>query len=218
MFRYPHSKLMVFSKAPIPGEVKTRLAKTLGDTVAAEIHRFLVRHCLKSISSTNLAPIELWCSPSSNHPFFYQCRDEFGVTLENQGEGNLGERMSQAFVATLSDTQSALVIGTDCPSINVDYLDEAFTRLTEKECTVIGPAEDGGYVLLGMAKHHSSLFDDISWGTDKVFEETRSKVSGVLELLPLQCDIDDEKDLWKFRKEMSGITLESDFRRFLEAM
>lgn len=214
--RFPQSKLMVFSKAPIPGQVKTRLAKTIGDVAAAKVHEYLVRHSLSTVSSLNLAPVELWCAPSSRHLFFQQCRDEFDIVLKEQPEGDLGQRMLHAFSSALSDAQSAIVIGTDCPSINAGYLYEAFSRINEKQCTVIGPAEDGGYVSLGISQLNPDLFENISWGSELVFEQTCGKVVGETELLSLLWDVDDEKDLIRLRQQMVELQLEDDFKAFLE--
>jgi len=219
---FPQSRLMVFCKAPELGKVKTRLSKPFdergleGKQIAVEAHEYLALHTLRNITETNSAPVQLWCSPDKSHPFFQKCEDEFWVELKNQGQGDLGERMSRAFDDVLSKHDSAVVIGTDCPLLNSSIVEETFTLLQESECSVIGPAEDGGYVLLGLSENQPDIFNGITWGSSRVLGETLKKLSGnVRELLEL-WDVDRPEDLQRLQREANKLGLGDGFRRFLD--
>ena len=219
---YPKSRLMVFCKAPEVGEVKTRLSRPFnergvdGYKIAADIHEYLAIHTLRNLTETNIAPVQLWCSPDKSHPFFQQCEKNFNVELRNQGQGDLGERMSRAFNDVLLKHDSAVIIGTDCPMLTVSIIEEAFARLHERECTVIGPAEDGGYVLLGLSKCQPDIFTDIEWGSSRVLNETLNKIRGQVSELPEMWDVDRPEDLQRLQTKAVGLGLSDEFRRFLE--
>ena len=211
---YPDSRILVFCKAPVTGKVKTRLAETVGEDAAATIHEFLAWHCLKKISKENIAPIELWCAPDARHEFFRRCETVFDVSLKVQKGKCLGERMENAFADALPQTQSSLVIGTDCPAITPSYLRTALSVL-EKHNTVLGPAEDGGYVLLGLRQPQPSIFSDMPWGSSRVLDETISRLKGDLHQLDVLWDVDRVEDLNRLRKASHELQLERDFSEFL---
>ena len=168
--------LIVFAKAPIPGQVKTRLIPLMGPKAAAALHEELVIHTLTMAVKANLGQVDLWCSPSCKHPFFIRCSREFRVELYKQSEGDLGKRMGDALKKTLDKASHAILIGTDCPSFTEKDRKEA-ARTTKRGATaVIGPAEDGGYVLIGMSHYSPELFRGIPWGTGSVMEETRKRL------------------------------------------
>lgn len=221
---YPQSRLMVFCKAPEAGEVKTRLSKTFdergmnGGKIAASIHEYLAIHTLRNLTKNNCAPVQLWCSPDRSHSFFQQCEDEFKVELKDQGQGDLGERMSRAFDDVLSSYNNAVVIGTDCPILNGSIVEQAFTELYEGSGSVVGPAEDGGYVLLGLSIKQPDIFQGISWGSSQVLDETLKKLSGDVRELPELWDVDRSEDLKRLQREANELELSEDFRRFLESV
>jgi uncharacterized protein len=126
--------------------------------------------------TANVGPVALWCAPGLGHPFFDRCAEEFGVELYPQINGDLGRRMGYAFDQTLKVSESALLIGSDCPSLSCDDLEKAMGILAKRADAVIGPAEDGGYVLLGLRRYGPELFEGISWGGDAVLAETRSRL------------------------------------------
>ncbi|MEO6697527.1 MAG: TIGR04282 family arsenosugar biosynthesis glycosyltransferase, partial [Gammaproteobacteria bacterium] len=146
------ARIMVFAKAPVAGTVKTRLIPALGAHGAAALHTTLTRHSIATAVNAPLCPVELWCSPDAHHPFFAQCQKDFGVTLQQQQGNNLGERMAQAFDTVLQQHPYAVVIGTDCPTLTTQDLRAALNALHEGFDAVIGPAEDGGYVLIGLRR------------------------------------------------------------------
>jgi len=209
---------MVFCKAPEAGKVKTRLAVSVGEQVAATVHEYLAWHCLQKVVNANLAPIELWCSPTIDHPFFQRCKNEFGVSLKTQAGGDLGNRMLHAFADGLSNKPYAVVIGTDCPALDGQYLEASFAALEGGVDTVIGPAEDGGYVLLGLSRIQEPLFKDMPWGTSEVLLETLSRTTGNVKEMPLMWDVDRVEDLMRLRNEINALQMEAPFVDYLGAM
>jgi rSAM/selenodomain-associated transferase 1 len=168
--------IAVFAKAPVPGEVKTRLVPLLGDIAAAELHALLVRRALATAIKAALGPVELWCAPDRGHPFFEACAAEFGIALRDQRGGDLGERMLATFETLLASASTALLIGSDAPALSSADLIAAAAVLRDGKDAVFQPAEDGGYVLVGLRRPIESLFRGLRWSTDDVWKETRSRL------------------------------------------
>ena len=195
--KYPHARLLLLTKAPDPGQVKTRLIPLLGEVAAAELYSQLVHDCLGLCTHAALSPVDIWCSPSSEHPFFQQCKARYQATLHTQVPGDLGQRMSRAIKTTLEGADYAVVIGADCPALCLADLVDAFNALDTGTDVVIGPAEDGGYYLIGMRNHHTSLFTDIPWSTSAVLPVTEERIRTQnlrLQMLPLRKDLDTPED------------------------
>jgi len=195
----PDCHIMIFAKAPVPGRVKTRLIPALGEDGAAELQRQLIARTLRTAAAAGLGAPELWCTPDPDDPFFATCAERHGVSLRTQAEGDLGTRMAHALDASLASGVPGLLIGCDCPVLTAPYLREAAAALTGESDAVFGPAEDGGYVLIGLARGPSTpLFEDISWGTATVMRETRARLARGnwrwRELAPL-WDVDRPDDL-----------------------
>ncbi|MBI2311742.1 MAG: TIGR04282 family arsenosugar biosynthesis glycosyltransferase [Betaproteobacteria bacterium] len=198
------SPILVFAKAPEPGKVKTRLVPLLGADGAAALHRDLVRHALATANSAGLGPVELWCAPDERHPFFAACAQEFGIALKPQGEGDLGARMLRAFEATLGQTPRALLIGSDCPSLTSEDLRNAACALETGNDAVFTPAEDGGYMLVGLTRAAPELFEGVAWGTPMVMAETRKHLSELgwhWQELPTRWDVDRPEDYARLVRE-----------------
>lgn len=195
-----NNALIIFVKNLIKGHVKTRLANTMGDEAAMDIYKQLLLNAHDNIHSLETDKI-----------IFYSEFIEDDIWQNNLfqkkiQEGNdLGERMKNAFKSSFTaGYKKAIIIGTDCPGINKDILENALLKLNDFDL-VIGPATDGGYYSLGMKKEHPFLFQDIEWSTDSVFQNTielcrKNKLSYFL--LPELSDIDDEKDLIHFETLM----------------
>lgn len=195
---FPDGVILIFAKAPVAGEVKTRLIPVLGAPGAARLHERLVRHCIAEASAAGLCPVQLWCAPDTEHPFFTQCRKEFGVTLHIQQGTDLGARMAHALRAALETASSAVIIGTDCPALTAHDLRAALDALQQGYDAVLGPAEDGGYVLLGLRRAALELFENIPWGTAQVLDLTRARLKRLQwrwHELPARRDIDRPQDL-----------------------
>lgn len=185
----------VFAKAPVPGEVKTRLVPLLGEESAAELHSVLVRRALATARAAALGPVTLWCTPETGHPFFQSCSEAYGVALQAQKGGHLGERMARALEAMLA-RGPGLIIGSDCPALTVDDLHAAARSLATHDA-VVQPAEDGGYVLVGLSKPVPGLFEGIDWGEGKVMRDTRTRLRAARATwreLPARWDVDRPAD------------------------
>jgi len=195
--KHPDSRLLLLSKAPEPGKVKTRLAEFMGEDAAAGLYEKMVHACLTMCTSADLCPLEIWCSPSTDHVFFQQCQKRYHSNLHLQVEGDIGQRMSHAIMSALQRTEHAVLIGADCPSLSAVELDAAFAALKAGTDVVLGPAEDGGYYLIGMSVHHAELFQNIPWSTDRVLAETQQHLRALgmnWHTLPVHRDIDTAED------------------------
>lgn len=194
---FPDHRLMVFAKAPIPGRVKTRLAGHLGAIGAARLYRRMLRETLEMAVAARLCPVELWCAPDRNHPFFRRCRRDPGVSLHTQRGADLGIRMDRAFRDVLGRARGALVIGGDCASVGLTELRTGLQWLASGAPAVLGPAEDGGYVLLGLDRPAPALFRGIPWSPPRVLAMTRQRlrVTGLdWRELPPGFDVDEPAD------------------------
>ncbi|MGE3977610.1 MAG: TIGR04282 family arsenosugar biosynthesis glycosyltransferase [Nitrospira sp.] len=176
--------LVIFAKAPIPGQVKTRLCPPLTPDEAATLHGSFVLDILErtkvAVSKLKL-PIDryLACAPSITHVFFKIMEERQGVKLIDQVGDDLGARMSQAFQTVFAQGyRQILLMGTDVPTISFDHFKQAFTSL-ESHDLVLGPAFDGGYYLIGLKRTAPELFADIPWSTDQVLRLTREKAAGI---------------------------------------
>lgn len=165
---------MLFAKAPVAGAVKTRLIPLLGAAAAAQLHERLVMHALQMLIEADVGPVEICCAPDDSHAFFHQCRQRFGVGLSTQCEGDLGERMGDAFARALVTAPSALIVGADCPSITISDVRDAASQLGSVDAALI-PADDGGYVLIGARRTHPLMFDRIDWGQATVLAAQRAR-------------------------------------------
>ncbi|MSQ52227.1 MAG: glycosyltransferase [Betaproteobacteria bacterium] len=192
---------MVFARAPVPGQCKTRLIPALGAQGAAELHGKLVRRALAAVCEAMPAAVELWCAPDASHPFFAACARDFPISLQSQIGGDLGDRMHNAFEYALGRHDKALLIGSDVPGIDSDYLRAAAAAL-DAAPAVFGPAEDGGYVLVGLKQPSKEIFDNIDWGGPRVMAQTRDRLIGrgwqAVELAT-RWDLDRPEDLTRLR-------------------
>ena len=201
-YKYPNAVLMIFCKAPIPGQVKTRLIPKLTAEQAAELHIELSIKTLQRATLSNLCPVQLWCSPTTDHAFFTASAATYPLTLQQQQGVDLGERMHHAFCSALADYSHALLMGCDCPSLTEQDLEQALTALNQESEVVLAPAEDGGYVLVGLNRPHPELFDNMPWGTARVLDRTRNRIEHYKlrrhELIE-QWDLDTPEDLERYR-------------------
>nr|WP_305888733.1 TIGR04282 family arsenosugar biosynthesis glycosyltransferase [Methylomonas sp. SURF-2] len=191
--------MLIFCKAPIASQVKTRLQPALSARQAVDAHIALTRMTIARACQTPLCPVILCCAPDSDQPFFQQCADEFPLTLATQHGDDLGARMHNAFSKALSHYRYAVLTGCDCPSLTVDDLRQAFSALQNGKDAIVAPAEDGGYVLIGLNAPQADLFQDMPWSTDSVMTETRRRAASAglnLHELSTQWDVDTIAD-WK---------------------
>jgi rSAM/selenodomain-associated transferase 1 len=201
--KFPKGRLIQFAKEPVSGRVKTRLAADVGDAAALDLHCQLVRHTYTRLHDSRIAPVELWVSGDVTHPLFGELRHGHETPVHLQRGGDLGERMNHALTEALRDSDYAVLVGSDCPVIDGAYLDAAFAALENGSDVVIGPAQDGGYVLIGMRQPYPDIFVDMEWGTDTVLARTRERL-GALDCnwleLPELWDVDRKADLEKLKQ------------------
>ena len=170
-------QLLVFGRAPVPGTVKTRLIPALGPLAATQIYTRLLAHALAVATQLEATEVTFWCQ--AEHAEQSACTAlgaRFGVAVRAQPPGSLGERMVYALrEATRASTAGAVLIGSDCPAYSVAYLKAAFAALASND-GVIGPADDGGYVLIGCHGIEPRLFEAIDWSRSRVLAQTRARL------------------------------------------
>lgn len=188
--------IAVFARAPVPGHAKTRLIPRLGAAGAARLQQQLIESALARARSVPAARVTLWTTAAVDDAATRHLAQAFGARVRAQQGADLGERMAYAFADTLDGGPPMVLIGTDCPAQTADDLRAALAAL-EKADAVIQPAEDGGYVLIGMARPTPALFERVPWGSDRVLAATRARAAegGVrLAELPPCWDLDRAED------------------------
>lgn len=197
---FPNARILLFAKAPVPGLVKTRLIPAIGARRAAGIYRTLLERVIGE-ATNGLAPVDIWCAPDPRHPVFQAAAEIHAIGLHAQATGDLGERMAHAAEQALAGAEMVLLIGGDCPLLGREHLRQALEWLACGVDAVLGPAEDGGYVLLGARRMDRRLFSDIPWGSERVLAMTRERLVQLgwqwRELEPL-WDLDREADLQRY--------------------
>ena len=168
--------ILIFAKAPVPGEVKTRLIPTLGEQGAAMLHTALVERAITTAKATRL-DVVLCCAPDVTHNFFTDCADDFDIALAKQNtDPNLGCRMLAGLNEALLCWPRVLLIGADCPALDKRHLLEAAEKLATHD-VVLTPADDGGYVLIGARQTRPAMFAGIDWGTDRVLAQQHAALN-----------------------------------------
>lgn len=188
-------QIAVFAKAPVPGAAKTRLMPALGARGAARLQRQLVLRTLATAAAAQLGPVTLWCAPDTRHRFFRALRQRAGIECIGQPGVDLGDRMHAAFEHHCP-RGPLLLVGTDCPALQPAHLRQAARRLRDGADAVFQPAEDGGYVLVGLRRPQPQLFSGMAWGNADVMAATRSR-AGTLRVSELETlwDVDRPADL-----------------------
>jgi rSAM/selenodomain-associated transferase 1 len=194
----PLYALLVFMRTPKPGKVKTRLAKSLGDEKAAEFYRLCADATINEL--TQLSPeVEryiFFAEPIKKYEMKQPAGLGFKVAVQ-EGE-SLGQRLCNAFSRALQNgARKVVIVASDVPDLSARIMTQAINCLDNSD-VVIGPCYDGGYYLIGMKELHEELFHDISWGTERVYQQTldAAKEQGLaVNQLPILIDIDTEADL-----------------------
>ena len=184
------------ARAPVAGQTKRRLIPAIGAERAAALHRAMIRGAVATALESGVGPVELWCTPGTEHEAFRSLRDRTPVELHAQVGSDLGERMHAAIAARPG---AVAVIGTDCPFLGPDdFVRTAEALQREDADVVLVPAFDGGYVLIGVARPRPELFDRVDWGTERVLAQTRERARAArlrhLELAARR-DVDRPEDL-----------------------
>lgn len=190
--------LAIMLKAPVPGNVKTRLSPPLAPVEAARLYRCFIEDVFIKAGGLNGVDLYAFCAPEGGGADALGGVAPPGVAIFPQEGKDLGARMRNVFRSLFNKGhEKAAIIGTDSPDMPVEYIRSAFTYLDEAGL-VLGPARDGGYYLIAMSALIETLFDGISWSTGAVLEQTIEKAeqaSIALKLLPVWHDIDTYEDL-----------------------
>jgi len=198
--KYDDTIILVFAKAPVAGRVNTRLIPAIGVTAATQLQETLLHKRLESIEQNALCEVILMCAPDTLHVCFKDCETRYGVSLLSQHGDDLGQRLSNGIKHALPLKKNVIVVGTDAPALDGASIEEAIIALSSHDVVMV-PAEDGGYVLIGMSAHYPELFEGIEWGSDKVMAQTEAKVASQnLQLcrLATSWDIDREEDYKRY--------------------
>jgi rSAM/selenodomain-associated transferase 1 len=193
--------IAIVAKAPVPGYAKTRLATLLGAAGAAALQEELIERAVKTALAARLGPVSLWCAPDKAHPFFARMASANGLRLLDQQGDDLGARMAAAFDAP-GQAGPLILIGTDCPALTPGHLRDCAAALARGADAVFLPAEDGGYVLVGLNEPRPELFAGIAWGTETVMAETRKRLqrAGLRWSEPaVLWDLDEPADYERYR-------------------
>lgn len=178
--------LCVFLRAPNLGQVKSRLAATIGEAQALAAHIRLVDHLLDQLglagsseekpSGANRFEVELWLADKPNtqeaSALVQAWAQRTGLPLRQQQGADLGARMAGALADCVARGKLGVLVGSDCPTIDGGYIEQAIDCLQSGADVVLGPAEDGGYGLVGVTQAQPDLFQQISWGTNQVLRQT----------------------------------------------
>jgi rSAM/selenodomain-associated transferase 1 len=190
------SVVIVFARAPLAGQVKTRLAPRLGAAGAARLHAQLIRIALGTARNARCGPVELYVT--RHHGFFHRLK----VKTRLQRGGDLGERMHHALRSALRRHRSAILIGADCPALTAADLRRAARWLKGGADVVLAPAEDGGYALIGARRISPEVFAAVGWGGAGVLAQTVANLARARlrhRLLRTLWDVDRPEDLERLR-------------------
>lgn len=182
------SLIIIFARAPVLGQAKTRLIPRLGEWRAARLHRWMIARAVETARA--VGPVEV--HGTRHHSFFRRLKAKFRL----QRGRDLGERMHHALARSARRT---VLIGSDCPALTAGDLQEALRALRAGYDAVLAPAEDGGYALIGV-RHATHLFTGIAWGSSRVYEQTAKKLKGYRwRALRTLWDVDRPEDLERLR-------------------
>lgn len=192
--------LCIFARAPEHGKVKTRLARALGADVALHAHRVLVERCLRQLAGIDDMQVQLWVAGERDNPGVAAWAADWKLPVYWQQGASLGARMAHAIETMLAVAPLAIVVGSDVPGLDAAYVASAVAALKDHDA-VLGPADDGGYVLIGARRPVPELFVDVPWGSANVTKATLEHAgqSGLqVALLEELWDVDTQADWQRF--------------------
>jgi uncharacterized protein len=190
-------RIVIMAKAPVAGLAKTRLIPALGAEGAAQLAKKMLSHTLATALASKLGVVEICATPDPNDPAWLGLDLPTNIVWTAQGDGDLGERMARAAARTTRGGEAIILIGTDCPAIDVFTLHEAAQALDDYDASLL-PTFDGGYALMGMKKFDSAAFDNMPWSTSTVAQKTIQSIQRLgwqVKVLPNLHDIDEPTDL-----------------------
>ncbi|HEU5444792.1 MAG TPA: TIGR04282 family arsenosugar biosynthesis glycosyltransferase [Pseudolabrys sp.] len=199
--------IAILAQAPIPGFAKARLIPAIGAHAAAVLQERLTGRTVATALAAGIGPVTLCCEPDATHDTFLKMVARMKITLRPQPRGDLGARM---LAAVAGSAGPVLVIGTDCPALTEAHLRSAASALREGNDVVLIPAENGGYVLVGMRKAQPTLFSNIAWIKSTVLAAMRARIVEQRLMLverPPLWDVDTEIDLARLEREFPEFKL-----------
>lgn len=182
--------LALFAKAPLPGQVKTRLAAQTSEPFAVALADALLRDCVQRYQTVADRRLVLF-TPAENETWFREVAGS-AFALEAQADGDLGARLAALFAKHATGGRRVIALGTDSPNLPRDWVGQAFAQLSEADA-VLGPAVDGGYYLIACRGFFPALFDSDGWGGPSVLGQTVARAQRLglrLSLLPPWYDVD----------------------------
>ncbi len=203
---YENSVILLFAKAPVAGKVNTRLIADIGVQAATELQFDLIHHRLAMLSEANLCDVRLLCAPDQQEKTFLSCKKQYPITLHKQLGDDLGVRMFNGVFDALQKYTYCIVIGTDAPALDAQKIKQAIDVLHDGTEVVFVPAEDGGYVLVAMRQAYKCLFENISWGSAQVMQQSRDLLDkNNISFQELACcwDVDELEDYQRYLKFMN---------------
>lgn len=218
--------LVLMAKAPREGEVKTRLLGALGSDDVRRLYVAFLNDTFALMEDLREEreglTLALCYTPEGEEEAFEEVEREGSLMIPQRGE-NLGERLTNCFADLFAlGFESVVVIGADSPTLPGEYVFDAFECFESDDDVVVGPAEDGGYYLVGMRKIHVRIFEDIPWGAAGVMEATMDRAREAelnLVLLPEWRDVDAPEDFERLKRELEESKGAAKFtRRFLKEL
>lgn len=185
----------VFAKAPEPGKVKTRLVPTLRAEEAADLYRAMLLDTV-GVAEWAHAEVVIAFTPHAARGTLERLLGRHRTYLP-QGPGDLGDRLAYAFERLCGGGRAVIVVGSDCPGLDPDRIDQAAEALKGSD-VVVGPSLDGGYYLIGLNRPRPELFEGVPWSTERVFESTMERIDAAgldVSVLPTERDLDTPEDL-----------------------
>jgi len=198
--------LIVFAKAPVAGQAKTRLIPALGAAGAAALAERLLEHALGAAVAARFDRVELCATPDTGHPALQRLARQHDLMLTEQGAGDLGARMHRALERALQTHERALLIGSDLPALDAPRLRQAAAALDSHDAVFV-PALDGGYGLVGLRRAEPRLFEGMAWSRTDVMARTRERARDAglrWAELPAVADIDEAADLRHLPEAMAA--------------
>ena len=203
------ARIVIMAKAPVAGFAKTRLIPALGADGAARLAQKMLSHTLATALASKLGVVEVCAAPDPTDSVWQNLDLPSNVIWSAQGEGDLGQRMARAAARTTRGGEAVLLIGTDCPAIDVFTLHEAAQALQDYDASLL-PTYDGGYALLGLKKFNATPFDNMLWSNSTVAQETLKRMQQLgwkTKVLPTLHDIDETADLHYLPPEWGYLNL-----------
>ena len=190
-------RIVIMAKAPVEGFAKTRLIPALGAAGAAQLAKKMLHHTIATALTSKLGTVEICATPDPTDAVWQNLALPSNLVWSAQGDGDLGERMARVAARTTQNGEAILLIGTDCPAMDVFTLHEAAQALHDYDASLL-PTYDGGYALLALKRFDNRLFENMPWSTSTVALQTlqiMAQMDCEVKLLQTLHDIDEPIDL-----------------------